>query len=84
MSINSTSSRWRTLRFAAEPAVDGLLVDAVLLGGLGDGYPVLSDASNDLLLYVRSNAMLFHMRLILTDNPVQNSCLKFWGRVSRL
>lgn len=21
------------------------------------------------------------MRLILTDNPVQNSCLKFWGRV---
>ena len=45
----------------SNPAVYGVLFNAMVLGGLNNGNAVILDAVDNLLLHVVSDAMLFHM-----------------------
>lgn len=48
-------------RLLGDPAIDGVLGDAVVGGGLHDGYAFVFNAVDNLLLHVLVEAMLFHM-----------------------
>lgn len=50
----------RQLRPRAEPAVDRLRTDAVLSGGLTRGDAIVANASENLLLDLRSDALVGH------------------------
>ena len=70
-----------------EPGIDGRLVNPVLLGGLGDGDSVFSDAPEDVGSHLRGDAMGFlghgGHRLRVFDFCVQHKGVTpiFWQNV---
>lgn len=63
LSLQFDDFRYGRLTFGllGDPAIDGVLFDAMVLGGFDDGDAVIFNAVDNLLFHVLSDAMLFHM-----------------------